>query len=39
MLATIKQGTNGNLVKIAQYLTGFAARKDKDGGGGPRDGA
>ena len=31
MLATIKQGTNGNLVKIAQYLTGFAARKEANG--------
>lgn len=31
MLATIRQGTNGNLVKIAQYLTGFAARKEATG--------
>ena len=31
MLSTIKQGTNGNLVKIAQYLTGFAARKEATG--------
>lgn len=31
MLGTIKQGTNGNLVKIAQYLTGFAARKEATG--------
>ena len=27
MLTTIKQGSNGNMVKVAQYLTGFAARK------------
>lgn len=31
MLTTIKQGSNGNLVKIAQYLTGFAARKEASG--------
>lgn len=31
MLATIKQGTNGNPVKIAQYLTGFAKRKEATG--------
>jgi len=31
MLATIRQGSNGNLVKIAQYLTGFSARKEATG--------
>ncbi|MBR2226753.1 MAG: peptidoglycan-binding protein [Bacteroidales bacterium] len=31
MLATIRQGSNGNLVKVAQYLTGFAARKEATG--------
>ena len=31
MLATIKQGVNGNLVKVAQYLTGYAERKQASG--------
>lgn len=31
MLKTIKQGASGDLVKVAQYLTGYAARKETDG--------
>lgn len=31
MLKTIKQGSTGDLVKVAQYLTGFAIREKADG--------
>lgn len=31
MLKTIRLGTNGDLVKVAQYLIGYAVRKEADG--------
>lgn len=31
MLTTIKQGSTGDLVKVAQYLTGYAVREKADG--------
>ena len=31
MLKTIKHGTSGDLVKVAQYLTGYAVREKADG--------
>lgn len=31
MLKTIKQGSEGNVVKVAQYLTGYAARGNASG--------